>query len=565
MQSGQITHYLPLLCDESIKKIVKVGGYDAWEALPEEEKKKRDLESYQLICTRIGEQEFSNLSDNERREVSFFVWAGCCMHKEMNSVKGGNAAMVAFWETNGLQPPIKLYNRDNEAAALAGPSSAQIRANEVTQAGAVKTTSIAGAIFKHKDDKKGQHDTFRAFCIESLGFAILFPDTSNTRYQSHCNAAAVLIIYRSLLLQFLELVRDKKESGQFNHMENNLYRALQDVPTQTELCVLALYAQAVSHPYMRQVRGSERCNILDLGPLHESVKSHCRKVIDNPKLLVSLDASYETGSMDGQPWEQPDAFYAIQSQLNNLPHLEQALVAFFTGALTTWERFSAEFNDGGVISQLSVAERGNTFMESTNDHNEGALGSFRVAARHAPNLSLRQHNSRRMYKVNGTRDFIKYAMSKEDRTRLRRISCMEDSSGLEQQRRKLQAAYDRQTAAKRREEQAIRGAKRLAYNAILDGIMVVRDLNALDDSRCKLTVKAIDHQLAWHRRRIKQGGRGLVPTKLRDRAAKINALRSVVQDWITNDDNTSSSRLTDGNLEANVAVEKDFDSESDEE
>ena len=94
----------------------------------------------------------------------------------------------------------------------------------------------------------------------------------------------------------------------------------------------------------------------------------------------------------------------------------------------------------------------------------------------------------------------------------------------------------------------------MAYNVILDGIIVVRDLNALDGNSCKLTVKAIDLQLAWHHRRIKQGGRGLVPTKLRDQAAKINALRCVVQEWMANDDNTSSSHITDGNLEANVAV-----------
>ena len=65
------------------------------------------------------------MSEGEKREVEFFVWVGCYMHKEMNSLKGGNAVMVAFWETNQLEPPIKLYNHDNEAAALVGTSAAQ--------------------------------------------------------------------------------------------------------------------------------------------------------------------------------------------------------------------------------------------------------------------------------------------------------------------------------------------------------------------------------------------------------------------------------------------------------
>jgi hypothetical protein len=160
------------------------------------------------------------------------------MHKELNAVKGGNTAMMAFWAQNGLQPPIKLYNCDNEAVALGGTSAAQKRAQDVSQAGAMKMTSLAGAIFKHKDDKKGQHDTFCAFFLEHLGYPILFPDTSNT----HCEAASVLLVYHPLFLQFLELIRDKKDSGLFNHMEKNVYVALQDGPTITELCSRPLFS-----------------------------------------------------------------------------------------------------------------------------------------------------------------------------------------------------------------------------------------------------------------------------------------------------------------------------------
>ena len=119
-------------------------------------------------------------------------------------------------------------------------------------AGTVKLTTFSGVIFNHKDDKKGQHDTFCVFFIEHLGYPLQFPDTSNTWYQSHCDAAAVLIVYLPLFLWFLELVRDKKESSLFNHMENNVYKALQNTLTITKLCVLVLYAQAIPQPYMCQ-------------------------------------------------------------------------------------------------------------------------------------------------------------------------------------------------------------------------------------------------------------------------------------------------------------------------
>jgi len=57
-------------------------------------------------------------------------------------------------------------------------------------------------------------------------------------------------------------------------MEKNLYNALQDPPTLTELAVLALYGQAVYHPYVSQIRG-QNMNMLDLGPLHLEVeKTH---------------------------------------------------------------------------------------------------------------------------------------------------------------------------------------------------------------------------------------------------------------------------------------------------
>ena len=72
--------------------------------------------------------------------------------------------MMAWWSKVGLTGPIKLMNQDNSAAAASDSSTVRNRALNVSGAGGVKLTSLAGAIFNHKDDKKGQQDSFKHSC-----------------------------------------------------------------------------------------------------------------------------------------------------------------------------------------------------------------------------------------------------------------------------------------------------------------------------------------------------------------------------------------------------------------
>jgi hypothetical protein len=83
-----------------------------------------------------------------------------------------------------------------------------------------------------------------------FGDSFTFPSTFNNRYGSHCAAAACLLMHLDKFIEFLEFIRDKKKTCTFNNMENNLYKALKCNSTLTELAVLALYAQAISHPYI---------------------------------------------------------------------------------------------------------------------------------------------------------------------------------------------------------------------------------------------------------------------------------------------------------------------------
>jgi hypothetical protein len=96
-------------------------------------------------------------------------------------------------------------------------------------------------------------------------------------------------------------------------MESNIWNGLHDIPTITELCMLAVYRQAITHPYMQDVHGAQHqhSNGLNLGPLHECIKVHCQKIISQLELLIGPEASHEKGSMDGKIWDRPEFIYAV--------------------------------------------------------------------------------------------------------------------------------------------------------------------------------------------------------------------------------------------------------------
>ena len=307
----------------------------------------------------------------------------------------------------------------------------------MTSRGGVKTTQVAGAIFNHKDDKKGHHDIFRWWWYENVGTQFTFPDTSNTRFQSHCDAAAVLLLHLPCFIEFLTSLRDNKQSSKFNHMEQNLWNALHCTATKTELAVMALYSQAISHPYMKVIRasGEKQQNMLDLGPFHKKVYSHIQHIIEDPTFLIGPTASFETGSLDGEEWHYPDVIKAVNKMEPELPHLKPLLITFFKGAGETWKRFTSEFAPGGLIDEATIEEKNLAWMPATNDMNEGALGSFRVLMRRQPQLTLLGHNALAMFFRNDTEAFMtKMFTEKEDYTFLHKIA--QESQGEEKQRKK---------------------------------------------------------------------------------------------------------------------------------
>ncbi|EDR07528.1 uncharacterized protein LACBIDRAFT_327846 [Laccaria bicolor S238N-H82] len=323
--------------------IRKAGGVNKWNKLSDIKKAERKAKMIEEAVAELGKEEFDNLSDEEKHIFRLFIWAGCGCHKDLNTIRGGYLAVAAWWIENGLEEerPVLLANRDNDPVVQERDTAlekgdtltpAQERAFHKSTRGAIKTAEIAGAIFNNKDDKRGHHDIFRYWWWEHVGVPFTFPDTSNNRFQSYCNAAAALILYGDEFKDFLESLRINKQNPTLNHMELNLWKAL-----------------------------------------------HCTstKIIANPDILIGKDLdiseSYKTATLDGEKWQNPAVVKKIFDLIPTLPHFHNLLIAFFKGAAQTWERFTSEFAPGGLIDEATAEERELAHMPATNDENEAFM------------------------------------------------------------------------------------------------------------------------------------------------------------------------------------------------
>ena len=126
------------------------------------------------MATLLGKKAYLDLSPEECQLVNLFIHAGCYIHKELNSCSGGNESMMAWWSRASLTGPIKLINWDNSAATASNSSTARNWTFNFSGADSVKFTSLAGAIFNHEDDKKGQQDSLQTFMLTKLEYWVHF-------------------------------------------------------------------------------------------------------------------------------------------------------------------------------------------------------------------------------------------------------------------------------------------------------------------------------------------------------------------------------------------------------
>jgi hypothetical protein len=78
--SMSMVELMPILLEVGQHTVEHAGGPDLWNTLSKEEQDAHMHESHRALYYEYGQKQFEDL----------FLWAGCCMHKELNLVKGGN-------------------------------------------------------------------------------------------------------------------------------------------------------------------------------------------------------------------------------------------------------------------------------------------------------------------------------------------------------------------------------------------------------------------------------------------------------------------------------------------
>ncbi|KAJ7049120.1 hypothetical protein C8F01DRAFT_1093817 [Mycena amicta] len=489
------------------KKIDDAGRLPGWMGLSEEERAIHDLATYHAMLRELGESELKKLDDDKRQTLTKWVWTGCCMHKEQNSFKGGNTRMNAYWKELGVDGPLILANKENAKAvhrvlhpeAGDGPVGDEDLQRFTNSAfGAAETAQ------PYRPTRAS--DKTLIFLAEQLGVPIKrFPPTSQTRFGSFGDASCELIARRKLYRQFLsEMSRLKVRPG-FTNIELNVYNVLDDGPTLTELAILAIYYIFVAAPYMSRVRAPAEValNAIHLGPLHREVVDHCQTLIDEPEAI--LDATkddYARVTFNGEllGTERVEVMEEIKKlrAVGKLLYLREMLVAFLDSAKATWIRFSSEFAPGGLIDGLSDSQKGRVWLPATNDHNEGALGTFIVYMRNHPTATLLTQNALAMFVQNKTQEFMNNWFTPEDHQNLIVEAQRLDSAGLEQKQKHLQYEYDQRVLAEKHQKELDAAAKEARIQAALDTVPLIK---SVDNVKKKwMTRDHLDEQLDKLRR-----------------------------------------------------------------
>jgi hypothetical protein len=486
----------------------EVGDWKGWDARSREEQEKLLERLIHDIWTHFGKGAFDKLPERLRRLAGLWHWSGCCMHKDLNTFKGGATQLSAFWMEEGIEGPVKLLSRGREEQKeLMGSDTTDCGLNGAS-GGAAKLADLVGALVRNKVETKGYPEEFRTYAMDQLNYEISFPDTSNTRYQCYGDAATELVRHPDFYIGFLDQHgKKKKRAAGLNHMEKNILKGLEDPATRTELAVFSLYSEAISKPYAISVRGSfnESKNALDLGPAHLQIISHIDILIKNPDLLIGDHTSHETGALYRTHWDQTIINH-IHSIRNQLPHLRQALIAFLQGARAKWVDFTKEFMPGSDISDSTAEELLLSFRSPTNDHSEGAGAMWKMWSRRAPSMTTHQKNARLFLQLNSPDiETSSQNLPEPDRAFARKKAREMDAAKLPAKESEAQAKADCEAADEEQREverlRKYREAKEAEEIHLIEGFQPVLDRNAflaLPDN--KPSNDFLKRQLVWHRR-----------------------------------------------------------------
>jgi hypothetical protein len=172
-------------------------------------------------------------------------------------------------------------------------------------------------------------------------------------------------------------------------------------------------------------------NLIDLVDIHRKAPDLCQSLAATPALFLDPDTAESSShlTLDGKPIHDVNILLAAQALSPNLPDLQRMITAMFSGTGDTWVRFTPEFAVGGPIDSIPLEIRAKIYIPSTNDHNEGGLGSYRVHIRHHPNSTPQSFSALERYKCNNTEAFARKYITAEDLLHVMRAVRKEDSSG----------------------------------------------------------------------------------------------------------------------------------------
>ncbi|ESK92318.1 hypothetical protein Moror_4603 [Moniliophthora roreri MCA 2997] len=92
----ELADLLLMIHKERMAKVTQIGGELVYCAKSPEEKKKFDCDVVDGLKLCLGSEGFDKLPADEHHDVELFLWCGCCMHKDLNSFRGGNMEMMAY-------------------------------------------------------------------------------------------------------------------------------------------------------------------------------------------------------------------------------------------------------------------------------------------------------------------------------------------------------------------------------------------------------------------------------------------------------------------------------------
>jgi len=390
-------------CAQVIDSVVEEnGGTSTFYALPDTEQAELLAEGYNRMWHQLGEEEFAKLSPAQQATVDLWFWFGCMMHKELNVIKAGCVGMERVRDDFDLVQPMKWLKKDNEAAAKSGSAELKARAERESRSGGAKLGISMASFLRNKHHEKGVQRGWNDYAIEIIGRSTPCPDAGRVRFHTTTGVCEFILANYHHLIAFMDLHYYSKKQPGFNNFEQNIYNALHDLPTLTDVAVLAVVHQTMSIPYASSTR-DESLNAIDLGPLHVAVKDLCRRIADDPSLVLQDPAtSHLQCALGSQPYQSPETLSTIRRfyDADLLPDFELVLSGFMMDAVAKWDDFTEEFASSGPLAHTSSEDLDLVFFPSTNDCNEGTLGQARCAHRHKPNISDAMLSATLSYKHN---------------------------------------------------------------------------------------------------------------------------------------------------------------------